>query len=77
MSEKFKSNFPNTYHYCNKDLEKFILSLRKGKMCHEYIGSWEKINGKSLPLKEKTFSELDIEEISVKDYRHAQKYEIC
>ena len=29
--------FPNTYHFCNDDLNKFILLLRKGVYPYEYM----------------------------------------
>ena len=35
--------------------------------------SWEKFNETSLPPKESFYSELNLEEISDKDYLHAQK----
>ena len=44
--------FPNTYQFCNKDLNKFVLLLRKGVYPYEYIDSWEKFKETSLPDKE-------------------------
>ena len=40
--------------YWKKDLEKFILSLRKGVMCYEYTDSWDKYS-ETLPPKEASF----------------------
>ena len=37
---------PHVYDHCNKDLEKFMLMLRKSAMCSEYIDSCEKLNSK-------------------------------
>lgn len=37
--------------FCNKDFEKFVLLLKKGLMCYEYIDSREKLNQKLLPKK--------------------------
>ena len=32
-------NFPNIYKFCNNDINKFILLLRKGGYPYEYMGS--------------------------------------
>ena len=37
------------------------------------MDSWEKLNETSLPPKKKFYSELILEDISDKDYAHAQK----
>ena len=50
LIEKFK----NTYSFCNNDLNKFILLLRKGVYPYEYMDSCERFNETSLPSK-KTF----------------------
>ena len=34
-------NIPNTYKFCNNDINKFILLLRKGVYPHEYMDSWK------------------------------------
>ena len=65
--------FPNTYQFCNKDLNKFILLLRKGVYPYEYMDSWERFNGTELPNKESFYSELNLEDITDEDYSHAQK----
>ena len=43
--------FPNTYKFCNRDLNKFVLLLRKGVYPYEHMESLEKFNEKSLPPK--------------------------
>ena len=62
--------FKNTYSFCNNDLNKFILLLRKGVYPYEYMGSWEKFNETSLPSKEDFYSHLNMENIDDIDYRH-------
>ena len=62
--------FKNTYSFCNNDLNKFILLLRKGVYPYEYMDSWEKFNEKSLPSKEDFYSNLNMEDIDHIDYRH-------
>ena len=69
LSEKF----PNTYQFCNRDLNKFSLLLRKGVYPYEYMDSWEKFNETELPDKESFYSELNKEGITDEDYVHAQK----
>ena len=69
LSEKF----PYTYQFCNRDLNKFSLLLRKGVYPYEYMDSWEKFNETELPDKESFYSELNKEGITDEDYVHAQK----
>ena len=71
--EALKEKFSNTYRFCNKDHNKFILLLRKGVYPYEYMDSWERFNETSLPRKEFFYIELNLEHISDKDYLHAQK----
>ena len=65
--------FPNTYQFCNKDLNNFALLLRKGVYPYEYMDSWGKFNVESLPDNESFYSELNKEGITDEDYEHAQK----
>ena len=65
--------FPNTYQFCNKDLNKFALLLRKGVYPYEYMDSWERFNETSLPDKESFYSNLNLESITDEDYEHDQK----
>ena len=53
--------FPNIYQFCNGDLNKLVLLLRKEVYPYEYMDSWERFNVTSLP------------NIMDKDYNHAQK----
>ena len=43
--------FPRMYQFCNGDLNKFVLLLRKGVYPYEYMDSWERFNETSLPSK--------------------------
>ena len=61
------------YQFCNGDLNKFVLLLRKGVYPYEYMVSWERFDGTSLPDKKYFCSELNLEDITDKDYSHAQK----
>ena len=59
------------YQFCNGDLNKFVLSLRKGVYPDEYMDSWEWFNETSLSPKKDFYSELTLEDISEKVYHHA------
>ena len=54
--------FPNTNKFCNNDINKFILLLRKGVYPYEYMDSWEKFNETTLPNKKTYYSKLYLEE---------------
>ena len=62
--------FKNTYIFCNNDLNKFFLLQRKGVYPYEYMDSWERFNETSLPSKEDSYSNLNMEDIDDIDYRH-------
>ena len=62
-----------TYQFCNGDLNKFVLLLRKGVYPYDYMDSWERFNETSFPDKKYFYSELNLEDITDKDYSHAQK----
>ena len=66
-------NFPSVYQFCNDDLNKFVLLLRKGVYPYECMDSWEKFDETSLLPKEDFYSGLNLEGISDEDYAHAQK----
>ena len=61
------------FQFCNGDLNKFVMLLRKGVYPYEYMDSWERFNETSLPPKKDFYSELILQDISDKDYLHAQK----
>ena len=65
--------FASIYQFCNGDLNKFVLLLRKGVYPYEDMDSWEKFNETSLPDKKAFYSELNKEGITDEDYAHAQK----
>ena len=63
--------FENSYSFCNNDINKFVLLLRKGVYPYEYMDSSKRLSEISLPNKEDFYSNLNIENISDIDYRHA------
>ena len=70
---KLFEKFPRIYQFCEGDLNRFALSLRKGVYPYEYMDSWEKFNETALPPKKDFYSNLNLENISDEDYPHAQK----
>ena len=70
LNKELIKKFKNTYSFCDNDLNKFILLLRKGVYPYEYMDSWERFNETSLPNKEDFYSNLNMEDIDDIDYRH-------
>ena len=67
------NRFLSTYEFCNGDIDKFILLLRKGVYPYEYMDNWEIFNETLLPNKETFYSNLNMENITDTDYMHANK----
>ena len=61
------------YQFCNGDLNKFILLLRKGVYPYEYMNSWAKFDKTTIPPNEAFYSTLNLEDIGDEDYLHVQK----
>ena len=73
FNKELIQRFVNIYEFCNGDLNKFILLFRKGVYPFEYIDNWERFNEILLPNKEAFYSNLNMEDITDSDYRHANK----
>ena len=65
--------FTNIYEFCNRDINKFILLLRKGVYPYEYMDRWEVFEEISLPDKNVFCSSLNMEDITDTHYRHAKR----
>ena len=70
FNKELIKRFKSTYEFWDKDLNKFILLLRKGVYPYEYMDNWERFNEMSLPSKESFYSNLNMENIDDIDYRH-------
>ena len=70
FNKELTKRFKSTYEFFNKDLNKFILLLRKGVYPYEYMDNWERFNEILLPNKESFYSNLNMENIEDIDYRH-------
>ena len=70
FNKKLIKRFANTYNFCDNDLNKFVLLLRKGVYPYEYMDNWERFDEISLPDKKSFYSSLNMENIDDIDYRH-------
>ena len=70
FNKELIERFANIYEFCNGDLNKFILLLRKGIYPYEYMDNWERFDETSLPDKDSFYSSLNMENIDDIDYRH-------
>ena len=71
FNKELIKRFASTYEFCNNDLNKFALFLRKGVYPYGYADTWERFSEISLLTKEDLYSNLNMEDISDIDYRHA------
>ena len=51
FNKKLIERFANIFEFCNGDLNKFILLLRKGVYPYEYMDNWKRFDETSLPDK--------------------------
>ena len=65
--------FPIMHQFCNGDLNKIVLSLRKGVYSYEDMNSWEEFDETSFLDKKAFYRELYLEDVTDKDYAHGQK----
>ena len=73
LIEGLIKRFSSMYQFCNDDLNKFILLLRKGIYPYEYMDSQGKFDETTLPSKECFYSNLNLEDISDDGYAYAPK----
>ena len=71
FNKELIERFANTYKFCDNDLDKFIMLLRKGVYPYEYMDEWDKFNEKIITGKESFYSNLTLENISETDYAYA------
>ena len=68
IDEELKKRFKNTFKFSDNDINKIILSLRKGVYPDEYMDDWEKFNETTLPENEEFYSSLNMEDVTSTDY---------
>ena len=71
FNKKLIERFSNVYEFCDYDINKFMILLRKGVYPYEYMDEWNKFDEKELPSKGSFYSSLTMEDISDTDYKHA------
>ena len=71
INKELIERFASSYKFCNNDLNKFVMLLRKGVYPYEYMDGWDKFNETLIPSKESFYSNLTMENISETAYRHA------
>ena len=84
FNKELIKRFASTYEFCKNDttgstaepsslerINKFVLLLRNGVYPYEYADTWQRFSEISLPSKEDFCSNLNMEDISDIDYRHA------
>ena len=70
FNKELIKRFANIYQFCNGDINKFILLLRKVFYTYEHIDSCERFDDTSLYDKEDFCSSLNMEDVIDVDYRH-------
>ena len=73
LNNELIKRFSNIYLFCNEDINKYMLLLRKVVYPYEPMDSWERFDGTSLPDKEAFYSSLNMEDITDVDHRHAKR----
>ena len=58
FNKELIQRFASTYEFCNGNLNRFILLLRKGAYPYECMDSWQRSDETSLPDKEAFYSNL-------------------
>ena len=64
FNKELIKRFVNTYNFCDNDLNKFVLLLRKGVYPYEYVDNWERFDETSLPDKESFSNSLNMENLN-------------
>ena len=73
FNKELINRFSSTYKFCNGDINKFFLLLRKSVYPCEYMDGWERFDETSLPDKEALYSRLNMEDITDVDHKHAKR----
>ena len=72
FNKELIQRYINTYEFCNGDLNKFNLLLRKGVYPYEYMDSWQRFDETSSPDKKAFYNNLNMEDITDVDNTHGK-----
>ena len=73
FNKDLSKRFENIYEFCDSDINKFILLLRKGVYPYKYRDCWERFNEELLPHKIFFYGNLKMEDTTDVSYRHAKR----
>ena len=73
FDEKLIKKLKYTYNFCNGDIDKLMLLLRKGIYPYDYMDDWNRFDEEKLPSKSDFYNSLNMEELSETDYKDAEK----
>ena len=62
FDKKLTKKFKHTCNFCNGDIDKFMILLRKGNYPYEYMDDWSRFDEEQLPEKSSFYSNLNMEE---------------
>ena len=74
LTNESMKDFTTLYKFCNGDLGKFFLLLRKGTYRYEYMDSWERSDENTIPPKEAFYSKLNLEVLAMQTMSMLEKY---
>ena len=73
FNKELIKRFASIYKFCDRDIYKFILLLRKGIYPYECMDSWKRFDETLLPNNEDFYSSLNMADITDVDYRYAKR----
>ena len=73
FNKELVKRFVNIYAFCNGDINKFILLLKKGVYPYEYMDNCKRFDETSFPDEKDFYSSLNMEGITDVDHRHAKR----
>ena len=73
FNKELIKRFASVYKFCNKEINKFILLLRKGVYPYDHMDSGKSFNETSFSDQKDFHNILNMENISDIDYRHVKR----